>query len=164
MFCLYPFACYKSPPSGAWPHPAAPSSQTSCSAPQCKHHHTGLGSIWPVPKPPTAAWLCTCHFAGVLQLSSISQQHFSVISAESEKTSRRAAAPPRGNALLRDNYVEFKKGLSAAKLLHIQAPGQEGRARKLLFGTVRKYLAPAPIMGVHCPWAKVNPHMAAPRH
>lgn len=143
---------------------AASSSQTSCSAPQCKHHHTGPGSIWPVPKPPTAACLCTCHFASVLQLSSISQQHFSVISAESEKASTRAAASPRGNALLGNNYGEFKKGFSAAELLHIQAPGQEGRAQKLLFGTVRKYLAPGPVMGVHCLWAKVTPHTAAPWH
>lgn len=45
-----------------------------------------------------------------------------------------------------------------------RAPGQEGRAQKLLVGTVRKYLTPAPIMGVHCPWAKITPYMAAPRH
>lgn len=67
----------------------------------------------------------------------------------------RAAAPPRGNALLGNNYREFKYGCLAAKLLHIQAPGQEGRAQKLLIGAVRKSLIPVPVVGVQSPWAKI---------
>lgn len=168
LFCLYPFCILQKPfpgcsaaSSSIHRHPAA---ELAAQPRQRERHCTGPSSTWLIPKPPTAAHLCTFHFAGALQLSSVSKQCFSAISAESENASARAAASPRGNVLVGNNYREFKQGRSAAKLLHIQAPGQEGRAQKLLVGTVRKYLAPAPIMGVHRPWAKITPYTAAPWH
>lgn len=44
----------------------------------------------------------------------------------------RAAASPRGNALLGNNYREFKQGRAVAKLLHTQAPGQQGKTQSCL--------------------------------
>lgn len=86
---------------------------------------------WLPAKPHTTACLRTFHFAGALQLSSPSKR-FPAISAESENASTRAAASPRGNALLGNNYREFKQGRAVAKLLHSQAPGQQGKTQSCL--------------------------------
>lgn len=137
--------CFSSPLPGCWV------ASSSLSAPLCQCHQAALCPTWLSP-----LYLCT------LQLPSPSK-HFPAVSAESENASvRAAAASPRGNALLGNNYREFKQGRLAAKLLHAQAPGQQGRVQKQLFGTARKHSAPALIVGVQHPWAGSAPGIAAP--